>query len=112
MTHTEKLYALRKEAKEAIITFLKEKEDHKHVIFNLENEDWREDDELFEAYHELPREYYYGKYNYATLYIIHRIYLKDDELYFDGYEDEEGADYTFETGDLFTDTLCAVTDYI
>ena len=110
MSNSEKVYALRAEYKEILIKFLEDQEDQKFKLFDLSNDEWRDDDELFDSFYELPREYVYGKYNYATIYMIYTIYLKDGNVYFEGIEDEDNGDYTFEIGDLFTDTLAEVVD--
>jgi len=107
MSHTEKLDELRASVILAITNHINE---HGNIkLVDLDNEDWREDEDVFDAFYELPQEQVMGKY-YATPHYIHYAYIEDGKLYFNGLEDESNEGFVFEVSGLFTDTLCMIAD--
>ena len=107
MTHTEQLDELRVSATLAIILYINENGNIKLV--DLDEEDWRENEDTFEAFYELPQEQVMGKY-YATPHYIHYAYLEDGKLYFNGLDDEADEGFVFDTDGLHTGTLCYIAD--
>jgi len=107
MTHLEQLEEFRNGKILAITNHVKE---HGNVkLVDLDNEDWREDEDVFDSFYELPQEQVQGKY-YALPHYIHYVGLDDGKLYFNGLEDESNEGFVFEVSGLFTDTLCQIAD--
>ena len=107
MNHTEQLEELRQSAILAITLHINENGPIKLV--DIDEEDWREDDETSDAFHELPTQMVLGKY-YAIPYYIHYAYLEDGKLYFNALDMEEDNTYVFEADGLYSDTLCTIVD--
>ena len=107
MTHLEKLDEFRNSVILAITNHVKKNGNVKLV--DLDNEDWREDEDSFDAFYELPQEQVMGKY-FATPHYIHYVGIEDDKLFFNGLEDESNEGFVFSVDGIFTDTLCMIAD--
>ena len=70
--------------------------------------DWNEDDRFYV----LPTQFLYGKYGYADLYRLHRIYKEDGKVYVEGFDIETDGKYDFTLDQIVVESLCEILDII
>lgn len=104
MTQLEMLYNFSKNVTTKLDVLLTEGQEV--ILFDMTVEDWNED----ERFYELPTQFLYGKYNYADLYRLHRVYKEDGKIYVEGFDIETDGKYNFTLDQIAVDSLCEILD--
>jgi hypothetical protein len=106
MSYSKKFFQLKKEAHEMLLSVMSEGQ--VVTLFDMENKDYCEHDEFYE----LPQQFLYGKYGYAIIYYLHKVYVEEGKLYVEGFETEDGDDYTFDFDSLDVGNLVEIADSV
>lgn len=106
MTYSNRYFQLKKEAHENLLSLMSEGQ--VVTLFDMENKDYCEHDEFYE----LPQQFLYGKYGYATIYYLHKVYIENGKLFVEGFETEDGDNYTFDVDSLDCGNLVEVADLV
>ena len=100
------LFSTKKEAHEMLLSLLSDGQVVK--LFDMDNKDYCEHDEFYE----LPQQFLYGKYGYAIVYYLHKVYVEDGKLFVEGFETEDADDYTFDFDSLDVGNLVELADRV
>lgn len=95
--------------REAISKLKSEMEEGMKIqLFDFDQENWHDD----ESYYELPQQFLYGKYNYADLYYLYKVYMQDGQVYIQGRGNEENEIYDFRPEDINAVDLTRLVDEV